>query len=233
MSGGSLYFSSFDSDVFRVPFFRLTSVDAAELADELQVEKSKGPMIADAKIAAGDVAQERRLIGLGFRRVTTQVELTATIGTQWSGAQAAGFTDSLVLDATDLTAHAASFVFSRFLQDPFIPRADAVRFMETWINNSLNGRRKVVAIGRNFCTYQLRETALEIDLLSCLDRRAGIATRLLSAIRTIAANADLPAVQVVTEAENVPALRTYVLSGFVPSKATLAMHLVHGYGASE
>ncbi len=232
MTTKSLSYSEFDSDVFGVRFIRVTSVDAAELADELEEEKSTGPMMADAKIAAGDTARERRLIGLGFRRVTTQVEFTAIIGIQWIGAQAAAVTDSLVLDATDLTAHATSFVFSRFLQDPFVPRADAVRFMEAWISNSLSGRRKVVAIGKNFCTYQLRETSLEIDLLSCLDRRGGIATRLLSAIRTIAANAGLPAVHVVTEGENVPALRTYMSSGFFPSKATLVFHLVHGHGAS-
>jgi RimJ/RimL family protein N-acetyltransferase len=227
MSSDCLSLLKFDSDVFGVPYYRVTLIDAPELADELAERQSHGPLIADAKLAAGDVEQEGRFTRLGFRRVSTQHRLIAKCAEDNGTLDTVQMSDRLALDPADITAHAASFRFSRFFQDPMVPPEDALRFMETWISNSLNGRRKVVAIGRNFCTYHERDAAIEIDLLSCLDRKQGIAARLLAAVREIAFSEGLPAVHVVTEGENAPALRTYASAGFGLSEALLAMHLVH------
>ena len=231
MTTKSLSYSEFDSDVFGVRFFRLTSADAEGLADELEKEKSRGPMIVDAKVVAGEREQELRLVKLGFRKVTTIVELFAKASKPPSGEVGPEVVDSLTLNAADLRAHAASFVFQRFRQDPLIPPEDAIRFMETWIANSLGGRRQVLAIGRNFLTYRRLESEIELELMSCLDRNVGMATGLVSAAKSIASDLGLP-MRTATEAENMPAMRVHFSHGFLPSKATLALHLVHGYRTS-
>jgi hypothetical protein len=160
----------------------------------------------------------------GFRRAATMMELTAPPS---DVSAAAGFTRKLELSTEEMNAHAAGFTFARFAQDSLAPAGAGRRLMAAWITNSLAGRRQVLAEGRNFCTYALDGGELVIDLLSCIDRERGSAARLLAGIRAVAAEASAEIVRVTTEAENIPALRSYLRAGFTPVASRLALHLHH------
>lgn len=215
---------SFDSEIFGVDFFRVATTDAGQVA--ALVARLQVPAIVDAKVSADDKGRIAELDALGFRKVSTLVEFSssATAGNLDGDAR-----DHLTLDADDLDEHARGFQFQRFAQDGRIPRERTVEFMRAWIANSLAGRREVVAIGRNFCTYAVQGQRLTIDLLSVVDGGKGIAGRLLKSIRAIAGLRYCAEVRVATEAENIRALRVYIGAGFVPVAGWAAMHLVLGY----
>ncbi len=98
--------------------------------------------------------------------------------------------------------------------------------MRRWITNSLGGRREVLAIGRNFCTFAVEGARLTIDLLSCPDAGQGVAGRLLTSIHAEAATRGCTELRVTTEAENVAAMRVYLRAGIVPVRSWAAMHMV-------
>ena len=107
-----------------------------------------------------------------------------------------------------------------------MPAEGAVELMRRWITNSLAGRREVLAIGRNFCSYAVDDARLTIDLLSCPDAGQGVAGRLLTSIHAQAAARSCVEMRVTTEAENIAAMRVYQRAGFVPMQSWAAMHLV-------
>lgn len=215
--------SDFDTEVFGCPFYRLVGSDAARIVEALDALGS-GPLMVDAKVSAEDSDLLHALEKAGFHRAATMVEFSAT------PASGAGpdpeACDSLVLEASDLRSHAEGFRFQRFRQDGRIPVARSVAFMERWIANSISGRRRTLAIARNFCTFSVADGTLTIDLLSCLDTGRGMAGRLLRSVHGIAWRADCREMRVTTEAENARAMRSYTSAGFRPAASHVALHLV-------
>lgn len=215
--------SDFDSDIFGVAFHRVARLDPAAIADALRDLPETG-LIVDAKVPADDFELIGKLTRLGFQKASVLVEFADT--PDGSAKNEESVSRELRLDASDIDAHAKAFRFQRLMQDNRIPREKSVELMRRWIANSLAGRREVVAIGRNFCTYSASAGRLTIDLLSCLDQGKGIAGRLLNAIHAEATARGCQEVRVTTEAENVIAMRVYMAAGFSPVAAWAAMHLV-------
>ena len=225
MTGPGIVRSEFDSEIFAVNFFRVVSDDAAVITQAAKALPD-GPLIADAKVAAGDFEAISALGAAGFRKISTLVEFAAE---PKAGVMAGdGVARQLVLSEGDLEAHAQGFRFQRFRQDPLIPANRSVELMRRWIANSLAGRREVLAIGRNFCSFAVDRNCLTIDLLSCLDAGQGMAGRLLDAIHAEAVDRRCSELRVTTEAENVAAMRVYLRAGFSPVLSWGAMHLVRG-----
>ena len=237
MPRSALVYQAFDSDVFGVPFYRLSDPAAPGVAEDIAALSDKGAFIADAKLPMGEADAIAALERLGFRRICSQVELCHNLAEADAveSAVAARLADRLELDAATLSAHAAGFRFARFLQDPLLPRAASRRLMERWIANSLSGRCKLAAIGSDFCSFKDKGPEIVIDLLSCLDTGRGHASGLLQAVLTYGRDKGAERVRVVTEAENLPAMRTYRRNGFRPSVSeggtTLVLHLVRAFGA--
>lgn len=222
MAGAAIERSEFDSEVFGLDFFRVAVPDANRVAIELTKLPQNGAVV-DAKLDAGDFVTLGRFDALGFRRAATLVEFASQ---PLAGTAEFDVQRSLLLDPDSLDAHARGFRFQRFAQDSRLPVEKAVELMRRWITNSLAGRRETMAIGQNFCTYDVADGRLTIDLLSCIDRGRGMAAQLLGAIHQEAAARGCHEVRVTTEAENVTAMRVYMSGGFRPRAAYAAMHLV-------
>lgn len=223
MPGRAIVRSDFDSAAFGVEFFRVATREAAAIADAV-LSLPEGPLIVDAKVAADDFAMIAVLDAAGFRKASTLVEFGASPDKARS--PDSDVRREVSLTASDLDAHAQGFRFQRFRQDSRIPAAGSVELMRRWITNTLAGRREVLALGRNFCSYAVDGSRLTIDLLSCADAGQGVAGRLLTAIHAEAAARGCSELRVTTEAENIVAMRVYLRAGFVPVRSWAAMHLV-------
>lgn len=223
MNGCAIVRSEFDSEIFGVEFFRVVGRDPGKIEAELRALPS-GPVMVDAKVDADSFDLISCLNGAGFRKASTLVEFStvpdadATPDPEQSA--------NLILGNGDLDAHANGFRFQRFAQDDRIPKDSVVALMRNWITNSLAGRRKTLAIGRNFCTYTVEGGCLTIDLVSCLDTGQGMTGRLLGALHAEAKARGCREMHVTTEAENVSAMRAYTRAGFKPVRSWVAMHLV-------
>ena len=215
--------SEFDSAVFGVPFYRVTATDPAALPAAFQGLPA-GPLIVDAKVAADAVDMIGALDSLGFRKASTLVEFAAA--PSGDAGQDDDVARMLDLSEADLDEHARGFRFQRFRQDPRLPRERSMALMRQWIANSLGGRREVLALGRNFCTFAVDGGRLTIDLLSCPEAGRGMAGRLMRAVHAEAAARGCGEVRVTTEAENTVAMRVYLRAGFLPVSSWAAMHLV-------
>lgn len=184
--------------------------------DLLRIEEMRSfePHFIDAKLDQSDTDGIARLSALGFRVICTQILLVRDlpVNTQLSGR--VKFSSTLELGSEVIQAHATQFMFSRFHQDPLIKPFQANALYAAWIQNSLNGVKKIASIGQNFCTYFDDMTVRRIDLLSILDKRRGYANAILSDLAIDATICGLREIQVVTEDNNIPALRAYYKAGF-------------------
>jgi hypothetical protein len=204
----------FDEEFFAVPCFRLKSPVRASDLLALAQHLGRGPLFAYAKLPASDIETARRLLEIGFHRACVQVELRRSFEAPASvcaaaAAPAATIVERLPLSDADIQAHAAHFVTSRFRQDPLIPAGRANRLYAKWIENSLSGGKRVVHIGRNFCSFSDTSSMRSIDLLSVIDKRRGYATSLLDTLIDDARSSGLRQLHVVTEVENAAALDLY------------------------
>lgn len=225
MASNPLEHSAFDSEIFGIRFLRVTDPDPQRVADALRSEQ--GPLIVDLKLDAADQKLAADFASVGFRKAAVMVSLSQPVSPEQTDLKVQ---TALTLSDQDLLAHAEGFMFQRFRQDPRIDRKSVIHLMTTWISNSLAGRRKTVAIGRNFCTYSIAEDTLTIDLLSVLDTGRGIGLQLLMAIQMAAKAATASTLHVTTEAENSRALGLYVRAGYVPVSSSLALHWVRPNG---
>lgn len=228
MQPGNLKYSAFDAAAFGQDFYQVGDAKATDtLAQDISALAAGPGFIVAAKIPA-DPETEAAYLALGFRRITTQLQLsravTPTVGHSVTAAPA------LSLDDAALAAHARGFRFGRYARDPLIPPEAAERFKRTWIENTLAGRREVLAIESSFVSYREDDDRLEIDLLSSITPRRSHATQLLTDLHTTAALRGKHRIDVITEAENIGALNVYLKAGFRPVAASYAMHLVHAGG---
>lgn len=220
MSSDALIPSPFEEPFLGVPAFRLT--DGADPTAALTAQT--GPLFAFAKCPADDSAQIARLTALGFRRIQTQVMLAAPTGGD-AGGEAGAFADTLTLTEAQIATHAAGFTNARLCADPALPDGAGTALMRAWIANTATGYRKVLSAGPNFVSYKQDGAALIIDLLSVIESGQGHARRLLNGLRAHARALGADRIDVVTEAENIPALNAYIGAGFRPVSAFAVMHL--------
>lgn len=196
----------------------LTALSAAE---------AKGPPVfASAKVDARDDKTIRTLEQVGFRRICTQILLRIRLDGATGAASDACITERLDLDPMDVRAHAAQHVYGRFRQDPLIATDASIDLYEAWVRNSTGGAKRVIAITRNFISFEDCARVRWIDLVSVLDKRAGVASKLLYMVVTDARCRGLAEVKVVTDRDNVLALKTYQRAGFQPERSLAILHLL-------
>lgn len=225
--GSALRFQQFDTDAFGIPFYRVTDPWAAALDCELSELSGKPRLIVDAKLSAEDIHGAARLMRLGFRKICVQIELQRPLDTAPVPCPNAEIRDHVVYPDPVIGAHAAQFVFDRFTLDVDLPRAGHDRLYRQWIRNSLEGERYRIAVADvNFITFGTEGDAIRIDLVSVLNKRRGTGLALLNAILAYGRQQNLEKVIVVTECENLPAVRLYVKAGFSPARFFSVFHLV-------
>lgn len=219
---------SFDSDAFGIPFYRITELSMARLAEELPSITAARPVIIDAKVPEPNVEAGSWLLGQGFRKICTQLELLWPTGAASLSGSADGvrLVDELSLTDDELGAHARNFIFDRFSQDPALPRSGVHRLYERWIRNSTSGRRRVLRAGRSFFTFSVAGDLVRTDLLSVLDKRQGMGRRLVASLLEHARSIDARGISVITECENVPSWNLFMRAGFQLRSFQSVFHFV-------
>jgi GNAT superfamily N-acetyltransferase len=210
----------FDEPFLRVACYQLTlPIEPSDLA-ALNAARGEGPIFVSAKIDASDDDTAKRLRQLGFRRICTQMLLRVRLD---GASRAAGdvlITEWLDLDPADARIHAVQ-LGGRFRQDPLI----ATDLYAAWVRNSTSGAKRIASIDRNFVSFEDRAGVRWIDLVSVLDKRQGIAAKILAATIGDAWQNRLEEVKVVTGSDNIPALGAYTKAGFELERSLVIFHL--------
>lgn len=222
-----LIVSTFDQRFLVTRCFRLQApVTTADL-DKLATLRAAGPLFADAKLPASDLASARQLLHAGFRKICIHAELEHDLSalSDRDGIGGVIFVDRLQLSQTDIRAHAANFVMSRYRQDPLLNVDYGISLYTQWVTNSLSGFKQVAHIERDFCTFSDMNDTRSIDLLSVLDKQKGHAKLMLKALLHDAHKKSLSKVRVTTEVENSAALASYLGVGFKYHRFYACFHL--------
>jgi hypothetical protein len=220
----------FDETFLKVACYHvLPPIGSTDLA-ALNAARAAGPIFASAKIDASDIETASTLEEFGFRRICTQILLHRRLDHVPSAADVARIADTLDLSPADVLAHAAQLKTGRFRQDPLIDTDAAIELYAAWVRNSTRGGKRVAAIDRNFLTFEDRQDVRWIDLVSVLDQRVGMAVRLLGTIVDDARRKRLHEVRVITDGDNVAALRAYTAAGFEPERSLVVFHLLSASG---
>jgi hypothetical protein len=216
---------------FEEPFLRATCynllppVEPSDL-DALAVIQSEGTLFASTKIDASEERTAHLLSQFGFRKICTQVSLRAPTNGTSASADGVQIRERLDLNPEDIRAHALQIETGRFRQDPLIEPEVAIDIYAAWVRNSTQGAKRVASIDRNFATFADGPGIRSIDLVSVLDKGAGLAVKLLSAILDDARTKKLEQVQVLTDSNNLPALRAYRAAGFQLERSLVVFHLL-------
>jgi GNAT superfamily N-acetyltransferase len=223
----------FDSRAFGFPYYRLSKVDADLLPSEIAALQSIGRFAADGKFPSGDLATSRILMQCGFRKTCMQITLSHDLRGAFTPSVDVIIADRLELGEDEIYRHARNFTADRFALDPFLPSEGHDRVYAQWCRNSLGGAKNVASLGRNFCTFAIKEDRLIIDLVSILDPRQGLGSRILTSVLNHARKLGLRSVSVTTECENVAAWSLYVKQGFVPVSYTACFQYVYTPGGGS
>lgn len=221
-----LQFMEFDTEMFQMPFFRVVRLDKNGLQEE--IERLPEHCVVDAKVPLDQTEWPHLLPQFGFRRVCTMFTLVHSLKESAAvDSDAVEFSGTLDLPEETLWEHARNFVSDRFSQDPLLPEEGKHRLFYHWVRNSLTkGRKRVAAIGRNFCTFSVSGEGVVVDLVSVLDKRQGMGRAIMTALVEQARREGLRTVTVTTECENAAAWKLYSQIGFTPAAFTAAFHLV-------
>ena len=215
----------FDEPFLGVPCYQLVPpIESSDLS-ALAMVRSKRDIFAHAKVDASDLEAVNRLEALGFCRICMQLVFRLCLENPSTAGGDAQIDDQLELDPADLRAHAAQLETSRIRQDPLIATEAAINFYIAWIRNSTRGGKRVASIDRNFLTFEDTAGVRLIDLLSVVDKRVGIARRLLATIVEDARKKGLREVKVVTDRDNIAAGHAYSAVGFVRERFLVILHL--------
>jgi ribosomal protein S18 acetylase RimI-like enzyme len=204
-------------------------------ADPLRLSKPcdlpPAPAFIYTKVPASDGATMRRLRGLGFSEICTNVTFRGR-----PASMPAGQVSVRLADAGDEAAVCSiarrSFLFDRFHRDPAIGAA-ADRIKEAWAGAFFTGARgewMIVAeiAGAAVGFAQILKTgqnAITIDLIAvdATFRGRGAARAMIALAQRPAGGA--PVITVGTQQENLPSMQLYSALGLEAVDRTVALHL--------
>ena len=220
----SISYQEFDSDVFGVPFFRINDFEENDVEEQLEELVKKESVIIDAKIDASDLKRGRLLQKHGFRKVCTQVELTAVPKPRNN---AHNPSTGYHLSASQIVQHVNNFVYDRFSLDYFLNKTSRDDLYAKWISNSLSNP-EIIVFSRDagFCTAKERSNQVTIDLISVLDKKQGTGSLLLRDLSSYAYAKKVSAITVITECENADAVRFYLNNWYQFTRFLSCYHYV-------
>lgn len=219
---------TFDSEAFCCPFYRIMDLKNPELEAEIHKIQAIDGVMIDAKVPAEAVTLTQRLQRIGFRKVSTQVELVHDT-LEADASENAAIVDRLDIGSTQIARHAANFVFDRFALDVEVDSNDHDRFYRRWIENSLTaGRHRIAYLAEGFVTFKADGDVVNIDLVSVLAKGKGVGQRLLKTVKAHALDLGCSRIRVTTECENAPAFHLYQKLGFRVVRFTSALHFARG-----
>ncbi len=227
----ALTYLPFDSEVFGFPFFRLITDAGNSLAQDLEALRSLNlPTFGcDAKISSTDDSSIIQLQKEDFIHVCDQItyDISPASSTFMPEVEAV---ELMNIDAEEISFHADNFRDDRLSRDSRIPGASIKRFYAKWIANSFSFPGKTIySLESGLCITQLKQDILKIDLVSVLEKRKGVGSRLIGHTLAQAYQGKIPCVEVTTESHNKGAIKAYTRNGFQEKTRLSCLHLFH-YG---
>lgn len=216
----------FDTNIFDVNFYRLSNINLVDLKDCLNRISSEKKYIIDTKIDSTEIDVSYDLLSLGFHKICNQIEFVFNPKNKIDGIRSKidikrDINESL---ATEL---AKNFVYDRFSQDPRISKTKKNIFYKEWIINTFKSDEIYLAcLDEDFCSFKIFKNEIIIDLLSVINKRKGNASDLLCSINNYAVLHNFKTIKVVTEVENLPAIKTYLKNGYSFNKFISCFHFV-------
>ena len=218
-------FQQFDSDIFGCPYFRLDSTNPEEIKAGFSILAKDKDWIADAKIDSTNKSLNLCLQQLGFRKVCTQIQLIFYLNNKISPVNNVLIQKSVILTDALIDKHVHNFTYDRFTLDFQMPIDKRNLLYERWIRNSLNNFEYPKAVqGANFISTKKFNESLKLDLSSVLEHGKGIGSNLLSALKNYAQNQGLKKLTVITECENINAVKFYIANGFEVDQFLTCFH---------
>lgn len=247
MSAPCLILQVFDSEVFGLPYYRMTRYDPTALADELDilnrehggaagqppvsgVSSAAAKFMADAKLPAEQVDEAKALMGLGFRKVCVQAHFAMDIAAHPPRTPNVEKPSGAVAAAPEvLDMHAANLRRSRFGLDPLLPEALRFAHQRQWLANIMASDTVLKFFaGNGFVSFTVRNATVAVDLFSVPEQRQGHGSILLDRLKGWCAHQGIPRLLVTTECENTPACLFYEKNGFRLAGTSTVFHLLQG-----
>jgi hypothetical protein len=225
----ALTYLPFDSEVFGFPFFRLIADAGNSLSRDLGIlQKLNLPAFGcDAKISSTDDSSLIQLKKEGFIHICDQITygISPANSTFLPEVKAV---ELMHMDAAAISFHADNFKDDRLSLDSRIPDATIKRFYTKWIANSFSFHDKTIySLQSGLCITHLRQDVLKIDLVSVLEKRKGVGSRLIGHTLAQASQGKIPCIEVTTESHNKGAIKVYTRNGFQEKTRLSCLHLFH------
>ena len=226
----ALTYLPFDSEVLGLPFW--LTVDAINLLyRDLEILHSLNlPAFGcDAKISSTNELSLFQLQKVGFVHICDQItyDMSTARSTFIPEVKAVKLRK---MNAAEISFHANNFKDDRLSLDSRIPSPTVKHFYTKWIANSFSFPGKTIySLQSGLCITQLKQDILKIDLLSVLEKRKGLGSRLIGHALAQASQGKISYVEVTTESHNKGAIKVYTRNGFQEKKRLSCLHLFH-YG---
>ena len=225
----ALTYLPFDSEVFGFPFFRLSTNAGNSLSRDLEVLRNLNLAAfgCDAKISSAEDSSIIQLQKEGFIHVCDQItyDISPASSKFMPEVKAA---ELMHMDAEEISFHADNFRNDRLSLDTRIPEATIKRFYTKWIANSFSFPGKTIySLQSGLCITHLKQDVLKIDLVSVLEKRKGVGSRLIGHTLAQAYQGKIPSVEVTTESHNKGAIKAYTRNGFQEKTRLSCLHLFH------
>ncbi len=221
----------FDSEVFGLPFFRLITDAGNHLYRDLGILRNLNlPAFGcDAKISSTDDSSLIQLQKEGFIHVCDQITYGIAPGSSTFVPEVKAV-ELMDMDEAEISFHADNFKDDRLSLDSRIPCASIKRFYTKWISNSFSFPGKTIySLQSGLCITHLKQDVLKIDLVSVLEKRKGVGSRLIGHTLAQASQGKIPRVEVTTESHNKGAIKVYTRNGFQEKTRLSCLHFFH-YG---
>ena len=230
----ALTYLPFDSEVFGFPFFRLSADAGDSLTRDLEVLRNLNLVAfgCDAKTASTDDSSVIQLQKEGFIHVCDQItyDISPASSTFLPEVKAV---ELMHMDSEEISFHADNFRDDRLSLDTRIPESTIKRFYTKWIANSFSFPGKTIySLQSGLCITHLKQDVLKIDLVSVLEKRKGVGSRLIGHTLAQAYQGKIPRVEVTTESHNKGAIKAYTRNGFQEKTRLSCLHLFH-YGEQD
>lgn len=215
-----------DSDIFQVPFYRVKDPSHKNLGEEIDRISIQPRFMIDAKVPSDDLDSSALLKRKGFIKICTQAELCKI--PLPSAAKTEYKIESVIMaDDSLIRAHAKNFIYDRFSVDDRINKDSHDLLYERWIMNSFqNPIIRKLADDSGFCSFKEADDFLAIDLISVLNKGAGVGNLLVSKLNSYAVDAGVATIKVITELKNSKAFQFYLRNGFQVSRFYSCYHYV-------
>lgn len=222
----SIVLQDFDTNIFEINYYRVINDDLTQIQSDLTQISKSNDYIIDAKIDAQNHELCKFLNESGFEKICEQTRFCAG-SNHISSHSEINIVKNRSISDTDARKYANNFTFDRFSVDERLDQSKVKSMYATWIKNSFNSDKVMIAeYMKNFCSFRCHKNNLSIDLLCVTEKRKGIASKLLKAVINYAHDNCIDSINVTTETNNMPAVKTYLKNGFYSDRQLSCFHLV-------